>query len=96
MKGDGGSVLSFDVKGSVETMEKFVDSLKLFALTPSLGCVESLVAPCLCLFGDDLTAEDAKLAGISPSTVRLAVGIEDSDDLISDLKQALESLQIKS
>ncbi|MCX6124630.1 MAG: PLP-dependent aspartate aminotransferase family protein, partial [Proteobacteria bacterium] len=78
MKGDGGTVLSFDIDGCEELAEQFIDSLKIFSLTPSMGCVESLVTPCLCLFADDLTPEDAKRAGIGASTIRLAIGIEDA------------------
>lgn len=89
MKGDGGSVISFDIDGDTAQTDLFIDSLKLFALTPSMGCVESLVAPCLCLFADDFSEADARLAGISSSTVRLAVGIENVHDLTRDLDQAL-------
>ena len=48
MKGDGGTVLSFDIDGGESLAEQFIDSLKIFSLTPSMGCVESLVTPCLC------------------------------------------------
>ncbi len=88
MKGDGGSVVAFDIKGDQALMDRFIDSLKVFALTPSMGCVESLVVPCLSLFADDLTIEQARRAGISETTVRLSMGIEDANDLILDLDQA--------
>lgn len=89
---DGGSIVAFDIDGSTETMDRFIDGLKIFALTPSVGCVESLVAPCMLLFGDDLTADEARSAGIRPTTVRLAIGVEAVKDLIGDLDQALNAV----
>jgi cystathionine beta-lyase/cystathionine gamma-synthase len=86
MGGDGGSVICFDLLGD---MEKFFDRLKLFKLTPSMGCVESLVAPCYQLFADDLGPALAKESGITEKTVRLAVGVENKMDLLADLEQAL-------
>ncbi len=96
MKQDGGSVLAFDVKGASGSAESFIDSLKLFSLTPSMGCVESLVALCLPLFGDDFSKEDAIKAGISPNTVRLAIGVESWEDLVEDLQQAFASMARRS
>jgi methionine-gamma-lyase len=94
MNGDGGSVLAFDLVAnnlvSNDTLvDKFLDQLKIFSLTPSMGCVESLVAPCLQLFGDDFTGDELKSAGINARTIRLAIGIESCEDLIADLNQAL-------
>lgn len=87
-QGDGGSVITFDLRVSAAQFDAFFDSLKLFSLTPSLGCVESLVAPCMMFFGDDLPLAEANAAGISNTTVRLAIGLENTDDLKSDLTQA--------
>ncbi|MCX6119419.1 MAG: PLP-dependent transferase [Proteobacteria bacterium] len=53
-----------------------------------MGCVESLVAPSMLLFGSDLTTADADRAGIRSNSVRLAIGIESLQDLIYDLNQA--------
>jgi cystathionine beta-lyase/cystathionine gamma-synthase len=92
MNGDGGTIIAFDLKGPPGTADKFIDSLKLFSLTPSMGCVESLVALCLPLFADDFSTEDALKAGITPNTVRLAIGIEASSDLIEDLNQAFTKI----
>lgn len=92
MNGDGGTILTFDLDGDGPKTDAFIDALELFSLTPSIGCVESLIAPCLPLFADDLTPEDAKRAAIGPSTIRLAIGVESTSDLIADLDQALRQV----
>ncbi len=88
MPGDGGAVVTFDLNCDESRFDQFFDQLKLFTLTPSLGCVESLAAPCLLFFADDLPADDARKAGITSTTVRLAIGIESVSDLKQDLEQA--------
>jgi len=87
---DFGGVLSFDLRASKEETWAFIDSLEIFATTASLGSTDSLVAPVQLYLGSDLTAEEQRRAGITPSTVRLAVGIEHPDDLIADIAQALD------
>jgi cystathionine beta-lyase/cystathionine gamma-synthase len=86
--GDGGSVVTFDLKAPTKSFDRFFDHLKLITLTPSLGCVETLAAPCMLFFGDDLSKEEAEKAGISEMTIRLAIGIENLEDLKDDLMQA--------
>jgi cystathionine beta-lyase/cystathionine gamma-synthase len=86
---DFGGVLTFDLHADKERTWAFIDALDLFTTTASLGSTESLVAPVQLYLGSDLTAEEQKRALITPSTVRLAVGIEDVDELIADLDQAL-------
>jgi cystathionine beta-lyase/cystathionine gamma-synthase len=87
---DFGSIVSFDIRGGAEAARQFADALQLFARAASLGSTESLVMPPQLLRSRDLTAEQVKLSGVSESTVRLSVGIEDADDLIADLGQALK------
>jgi cystathionine beta-lyase/cystathionine gamma-synthase len=87
---DFGGVLSFDLKADKAQTWAFIDALELFATTASLGSTDSLVAPAKLYLGSDLTPEEQTRAGLKDSTVRLAVGIENPDDLIADLKQALE------
>jgi cystathionine beta-lyase/cystathionine gamma-synthase len=86
---DFGGVLSFDLKADKAQTWAFIDALELFATTASLGSTDSLVAPAKLYLGSDLTPEEQARAGLRDSTVRLAVGIEDPEDLIADLKQAL-------
>ena len=85
---DFGSIVSFDIRGGAEAARQFTDALRLFAKTPSLGSTESLVMPPQLLRVRDLSAAQLEQSGVSDSTVRLSIGIEDADDLIADLGQA--------
>ena len=67
-----------------------VDRLKLFAIAPSLGGVESLVTQPMTTTHHGLSAEERNRRGISDAMIRLSVGLENLDDLIHDLTQALE------
>jgi cystathionine gamma-synthase len=88
MKGFGG-VVSFTVRGDLKTTSRFIDALQIPLISPSLGGVESLVTqPALMSFYDLSTEERLKI-GIRDNLVRLALGIEDVEDLIADLDQAL-------
>jgi len=86
--GECGGVLSFDLDANKERTWAFIDALELFVTTSSVGSTESLVAPVKLYFARDLTEEESARAGISDGTVRLSVGLEHPDDLISDLEQA--------
>jgi cystathionine gamma-synthase len=88
MKGFGG-MLTIEVKGGGETATRVVDALRLFALAPSLGGVESLVTQPCTTTHHGLPAEERARRGISDAMLRLSVGLEDADDLIADLEQAL-------
>jgi cystathionine beta-lyase/cystathionine gamma-synthase len=71
-----------------------VEGLELFAITASLGSVESLVMPPHFMQPKDFTAEQLSLSGVTKTTIRLSVGAEDPDDLIADLQQALAGIQL--
>ncbi|MBM2854132.1 MAG: methionine-gamma-lyase [Steroidobacteraceae bacterium] len=86
---DFGSVVSFDLEGGLEAARVFSDTLEFFAIAPSLGSVESLVMPAQLLKPRGLTAEQVAISAITDGTVRLSIGIEDTDDLIEDLDAAL-------
>lgn len=83
-----GGVLTIELDADKEQTWAFIDALELFATTSSLGSTESLVAPVKLYLGRDLSAEELRAANITDSMVRLAVGIEDVEDLIADLTQA--------
>ena len=70
-------------------MRPFIDALEFFAVTPSLGSVESLVMPPQLLKVRGLPAGLQELSGIGEGTVRLSIGIEDTEELIEDLEAAL-------
>lgn len=87
---DFGAVVSFELDGDYAVGDRFADALQLFAVTPSIGSVESLVMPPRILGGGDLTPEQRVVAQITPGTVRLSIGVEDVDDLLADLNTALD------
>jgi cystathionine gamma-synthase len=91
MKGSG-SVVSFLVKGGDAETRKFIDELELFLITPSLGGSESLVTQMWSMSFFDYPAEYRQEIGMVDNLVRLAMGLEDVDDLIADLNQALEKI----
>ncbi len=84
-----GGMLSIEVAGSGEDATRMADRLKLFALAPSLGGAESLVTQPCTTTHHGLTAQERTRRGISDAMLRLSVGLEDADDLIADLEQAL-------
>jgi cystathionine beta-lyase/cystathionine gamma-synthase len=88
MSGFGG-MLTIEVAGSGEDATRVADRLRLFALAPSLGGVESLVTQPCTTTHHGLTAEERARRGISDAMLRLSIGLEDAADLIADLDQAL-------
>ena len=86
---DFGAVVSFDLRDGAEAGRRFTEALKLFAVTASLGATESLIIPPQLMSARDLTTEQIQLSGVGPGTVRLSIGLEDLDDLLDDLRQAL-------
>lgn len=93
MEGCGG-VLSFDLDGDGDGEQawRFIDALELFATTASVGSTESLAAPVRLYFAGDLSDDECARAGIGANTIRLAVGLEDPDDLIADLERAFAAV----
>jgi len=93
MKGFG-SVISFLVKGGNTETRKFIDALELFLITPSLGGSESLVTQMWAMSFFDYPEDFRREIGMVDNLVRIALGLEDVDDLIADLKQALDKIRI--
>lgn len=91
MTGFGG-VISFEVSGDLQTTGDFIDRLQIPYIAPSLGGVESLVEQPALMSYYDKTTEERLEVGIRDNLVRLAVGIEDVDDIIEDLDQALAGI----
>ena len=83
-------MLSFTTKGNdYDASVKIVEKLKIFTLAESLGGVESLANHPALMTHASIPEDKRKEVGITDDLVRLSVGIEDADDLISDLKQAI-------
>jgi cystathionine gamma-synthase len=91
MSGFGG-VVSFLVKGDLDAASRFIDATRLPIIAPSLGGVESLIEQPALMSFYELTTAEREAVGIYDNLVRLAVGIEDADDLIDDLGRAFEAL----
>ncbi|MET0401829.1 MAG: cystathionine gamma-synthase [Cystobacter sp.] len=89
MKGFGG-MLTFDIQGGLEPARRFLKKVKVFACAESLGGVESLIEHPAIMTHASIPKETREVLGISDGLIRLSVGIEDAQDLIDDLKQALE------
>ncbi len=87
-----GAMVSLEVKGGVEGVERVVNRLQCFTLAESLGGVESLIAHPATMTHASMDEEARRIAGISDSLLRLSVGIEDGDDLVEDLTAALDAL----
>jgi cystathionine gamma-synthase len=89
MKGFGG-VVSFEVRGDLAAASRVVDACTIPRIAPSLGGVESLIEQPALMSFYELTTEERLQIGIRDNLVRYSVGIEDAEDLIADLAQALE------
>jgi len=89
-----GGMITFWLKGGLEQSRQFLENLKLFACAESLGGVESLAEhPAIMTHASVAPEERAKL-GISDSLCRLSIGIEDVEDIIKDLKDALSHVKL--
>jgi cystathionine gamma-synthase len=86
----GGGVVSFEVEGTGDDARRLTEALNLFTLAVSLGGVESLVSIPVLSSHMMISAEHRKKMGVTEQMIRLAVGIENADDLIADLEQALK------
>jgi cystathionine gamma-synthase len=87
-----GSVVTFLLRGDDAKTRKFIDSLELFLITPSLGGSESLVTQMWMMSFFDYPEDYRKRIGMADNLVRLALGLEDVEDLIADIKQALDKI----
>jgi cystathionine beta-lyase/cystathionine gamma-synthase len=90
MRGFGG-MISFDL-GSLEKARKFLKSVRLCALAESLGGVESLISHPATMTHASVPPEERQRIGVTDGLVRISVGIEDLEDIIADLKQALSKI----
>ncbi len=84
-----GTVVAVQVRGGYRETERFMGRLKVFTQAVSLGGVESLAAHAAAMWAGSLSDAALREAGIAPNLVRLSVGLEDEQDLIADLEQAL-------
>ena len=89
-EGMASGLVSFDV-GDLEYAKKILDNTKLFSVVVNIGDSKSIITHPASTTHQQLSAEELEKSGVTPGLVRLSVGLEDADDLIADLKQAMES-----
>ena len=90
------AMLSFELKGGVDAVRRFVEAIDVFTLAESLGGVESLVAHPTTMTHAGMGAEARQAAGITDSLIRLSVGLEAEADLIADLENSLAAVEDSS
>ena len=91
LKGGNGALIGIEVKGGVEAGKKFIEALKMFYHVANIGDARSLAIHPATTTHSQLTEEELLAAGVTPGYVRLSIGIEHPDDIIADLKQALDA-----
>jgi O-acetylhomoserine (thiol)-lyase len=89
LRGKGGSMVVFGIKGGKEAGSRFIDNLKLFSHLANVGDAKSLAIHSATTTHSQLSEEAQKAGGISPDLVRLSIGLEHIDDIMADLHQAL-------
>ena len=85
-----GSIFTFGIKGGIEAGKKFIDSLEIFSLLANVADAKSLVIHPASTTHAQLSVQDQLDAGVTPDMIRLSIGLEDVEDLIWDLEQALK------
>ena len=91
-----GSIFAFGIKGGVDAAVKFIDSLEIFSLLANVADAKSLVIHPASTTHSQLSPDEQKEAGVTPDQIRLSIGIEDADDLIHDLEQALAKAKVNA
>ncbi|MBQ81159.1 MAG: methionine gamma-lyase [Crocinitomicaceae bacterium] len=91
---NGGAMLAFELPGGRKAAHAFLDSLEVFQLAVSLGSTESLAEHPASMTHAGVSPEDKERTGITEGLVRLSIGLENADDLIADIEQALEAARL--
>jgi cystathionine gamma-synthase len=86
----GGGVVSFVVKGGRAAASAVVDRFRLATIAPSLGGVETLVEQPAIMSYHELSDDELAAVGVEPGLVRLAVGVEETEDVLADVRRALD------
>ena len=87
-----GSIFTFEIKGTQADAWKFIDSLKIFTLLANVADVKSLVIHPFTTTHSQLSEEELSRQHITPTTIRLSIGVEHIDDIIADLDQAFKQI----
>ena len=89
----GGSIFTFEIKGSEEDAKKFIDNLQIFSLLANVADVKSLVIHPASTTHSQLNEQELLEQGIKPNTIRLSIGTEHIDDIIYDLEEAFKAIK---
>ncbi len=89
----GGSIFTFEIKGTEEDAKKFIDNLKIFSLLANVADVKSLVIHPASTTHSQLNVQELEEQGIKPNTIRLSIGTEHIDDIIYDLEEAFKTIK---
>jgi O-succinylhomoserine sulfhydrylase len=87
---NGGGIVCFELAGGLESGRKFLDSLKMLSLTANLGDTKSIASHPASTTHAKLTEAERQAVNITPGLIRISVGLEHVDDIINDIRQALE------
>ncbi len=88
----GGSIFTFEIKGDAKTAQKFIDHLQLFSLLANVADVKSLAIHPASTTHSECNEHELLDQGIKPNTIRLSIGTEHIDDILFDIKEALDSI----
>lgn len=92
MMSNGGGIISFELKGGVDSGRKFLNALKMISMTNNLGDSRSIASHPASTTHSKLTVAERESVGITPGLVRISVGLEHPDDILNDILQALASI----
>lgn len=87
---NGGGIVTFELKGGIETGRKFLNALQMLSMTNNLGDSRSIASHPASTTHSKLTDEERQAVGITPGLIRISVGLEHPEDILNDIKQALE------
>ena len=87
----GGNIIAFEIKGGIEIGRAFLDKIKMCSLSANLGDTRTIVTHPASTTHASLSEEDRLEVGITDGLVRVSVGLENADDIIADIKQALDN-----
>ena len=88
-----GAIIGFGIKGGVEAGKKFIDNVKLLSHLANIGDAKTLVIHPASTTHQQLTEDEQRSTGVTPDFIRLSIGIEDFNDIIADIDQALKVSQ---
>jgi O-succinylhomoserine sulfhydrylase len=86
----GGGLVTFEVKGGIDSGRKFLNALQMISVTNNLGDTRTIASHPASTTHSKLTEDERRAVGITPGLIRISVGLEHADDILNDILQALE------